>query len=110
MISVYLLLLFFGFYILYFTSKRMVAVPTLKFETWIKTHNSAATMGGLSLLLLSCFLFIYSLGLAAGILTYMVMLMTIGSLIILLAPLQLLTYPKICGVFLLALFIELFLI
>ena len=85
-------LAFAGFYFPYCTSERIHTPEGLGFEGWAATHPKISNNLGLTLLLLSCILCIVHWGLGAGILGFLILLMTIGSLIVLAAPLKLINH------------------
>ncbi|MHA7941679.1 hypothetical protein ACJOV8_001190 [Formosa sp. 3Alg 14/1] len=89
MISIAILLVIIGFYLLYTTSKKMDAPNLLGFENKLVQHQSASKIAGFILLILSCILTIKVFGLGAGIFLFLINLMTVASLIVLLAPLKL---------------------
>jgi len=75
-----------GFYALYNTSQR-AELRKDKISSWLQRHRTFSTIAGLSFLA-SSFLFLIAVqGLGAAILNGCVLLMTIGSLIIILSPL-----------------------
>ncbi|HET8736331.1 MAG TPA: hypothetical protein VFM69_07015 [Pricia sp.] len=82
-------LAFAGFYFQYCTSERIQTPEGLGFEGWAATHAKISNSMGLALMLLSCILCIVNWGLGAGIFGFLILVMTIGSLILLAAPLKL---------------------
>ncbi|MDO3694966.1 hypothetical protein QVZ41_08940 [Wenyingzhuangia sp. chi5] len=108
MISILIILLFFTFYIFYVTTKRINIVSNLRFEKNIQAHPSLAKKIGLMLMLISFIISIDQLGFCVGILFNVIGFMTIGGLIVLLTPLQLITYKNICIAFVLCFLIEWF--
>ena len=108
MISILIIHLFFTFYIFYFTTKRIKIDSSLGFEKKIQTHPSPAKKIGLMLLITSFIISINQLGFCVGILFNIIGFMTIGGLIILLTPLQLINYKNISMVFILFFLIEWF--
>ena len=95
MVTAISFLVFLGFYLLYSTSKKMTGVGVLGFETWVVDHCIASKYISLALLILSLGLSIWLWGVGSGVFTFFILLMTIASLIILLAPLRLLSYGSI---------------
>ncbi len=81
---------FSGFYLLYTASQKMVAVDNLGFEKWIGRHINFSKYSGLALLIVSLGLSCFHWGTGSGTFTFLIMLMTIASLIVLLAPLRIL--------------------
>lgn len=109
MLSMVIFLVFTGFYCLYASSNRTEFQGLLRFERPLKQQKAAARAFGSALLLISLALTISSEGVGAGIFSFMVLLMTLGSLIILLAPLQWLSYRTLLPAFSLIVLFELFL-
>lgn len=108
MISIGLLILYMAFYISYNTSQKTIKNPIFGFETWAYKNNKKAKLLGITLLFASCLLFGLSFGIGAGILFFFVTLMTFGSLIVILAPVNIMKPKPILTVFLIALFTEFF--
>ncbi|WP_375325193.1 hypothetical protein [Flagellimonas sp. GZD32] len=100
------LLTFISFYLLYSTSKKMSAVGNLGFEPSIAEHRKTAIYIGLALMILSLGLSCYHWGFGSGTFTFFILLMTISSLVILLAPLQLLNYRFLGTLFLCSILFE----
>ncbi|MBT1704751.1 hypothetical protein [Chryseosolibacter indicus] len=75
-----------GFYCLYNRSAKAV-LPKDCVSAWLQNHALSALLLGITELVLSFWLLKLSIGLAAGVLTGAVALMTIGSLIVILFPL-----------------------
>jgi len=89
MISFTILLVIIGFYLLYTTSKKMDAPRLFGFENQLLQNKAVSKIIGLLLLILSCVLTVIVFGLGAGIFLFFINLMTVASLIVLLAPLKL---------------------
>ncbi len=70
----------------------MSAVGNLGFEQSINHHKKSSTYVGLALMFLSLGLSCFYWGIGAGTFTFFIILMTVASLVILLAPLRLLNY------------------
>ncbi|SFW26267.1 hypothetical protein SAMN02927921_00806 [Sinomicrobium oceani] len=83
---------FLGFYALYNTSRRAVLSKSLGIERWMQAHRAQSKTAGLLLLVLGMVLSVIYYGLGAGIFAFVVILMTIGSLIVLIAPLRFVRY------------------
>jgi hypothetical protein len=81
------LLIFFGFYGLYNTSKKAVLNNT-KLDLWLQKHRKFSKLTGVVLLLAAHVLSCLHYGTAAGIFMALIILMTIASVIILLFPLM----------------------
>jgi hypothetical protein len=91
-----------GFYSLYAASVRTVAANRM-----IHRRTVAQAMG-LGLMLIALALAISTEGLGAGIFTFFIILMTLGSLIILLAPLNWLDYRSVGPAFSLMVICEIY--
>ncbi|MGY5356145.1 hypothetical protein [Wenyingzhuangia sp. IMCC45467] len=108
MISLLLIIIFFTFYTFYATTERIKVSSSLGIEKKLQNHKIKAKTIGIVLFISSFILAIYKLGFAVGILFNVIGFMTLGGLIILLAPLQLINYKNICIISLIFLLIELF--
>ncbi|MGS2760706.1 hypothetical protein [Sinomicrobium sp. M5D2P9] len=97
---------FFGFYALYNTSKRAILSHSLKIERWMQAHGKESKAGGLSLLFVALVLSVLHYGTAAGIFAFFVILMTLGSLIVIVAPLRFLRYQALILILLLSITFE----
>lgn len=100
------LLTFMAFYLLYSTSKKMSAVGSLGFEQSINEHKKTSTYIGLALMIFSLGLSCFYWGLGSGTFTFFIILMTVASLVILLAPLRLLNYRFLGVLFLCSILFE----
>ncbi|NIJ45616.1 hypothetical protein FHR24_002084 [Wenyingzhuangia heitensis] len=95
MISILLIILFFGFYLLYTITNRIKVHTTLGFETKLQKNIKLTKYIAMLLLVVSTVLAIYLFGLGVGVLFICLGLMTLGGFIIMLAPLQLITYKNL---------------
>ncbi|ULC59006.1 hypothetical protein MBM09_13955 [Flaviramulus sp. BrNp1-15] len=95
MISIALLILFLSFYIFYNTSKKVKIQSVFGVENWFQKHIKPSKFIALILLVLALILFINHFGIGVGTLLYFIALMTIGSLVILLYPLNLINYKSL---------------
>lgn len=73
----------------------MAGVGVMGFEKWIVDHHSESQYVGLALLIISLGLSIWLWGLGSGVFTFFILLMTVASLVVLLAPLRLLSYKSV---------------
>ncbi|MEC7263131.1 MAG: hypothetical protein VXW38_05285 [Bacteroidota bacterium] len=103
------LLIFIAFYLLYSTSKKMAALDSFGVETWLGEHTKASKYTALALLTLSLGLSCFYWGMGSGAFTFFIIIMTVASLIILLAPLRLLTYTSLACALVLSLLFEIIL-
>lgn len=106
MVTVISLLTFIAFYLLYGTSKKMAAVGELGLEKWTGEHRKASRYASLALMILSLGLSCFYWGLGSGTFAFFILLMTVASLVILLAPLRLLNYPFLGILFLCSILFE----
>ncbi|MEH0157432.1 hypothetical protein V6R21_25185 [Limibacter armeniacum] len=95
-----------GFYFCYHTSKRATPPRTLLLEQWIHDSPKEGNIIGVTCLILSTALSIYSLGWFAGILSFTVMLMTFGSLIVVLSPIKVIGYKSVAALIALSFILE----
>lgn len=109
MVTIISLLTFFAFYLLYGTSKKTVSAGNLDFERWTGANKKASQYASLALMILSLGLSCFYWGIGSGTFTYFILLMTIASLVILLAPLRLLNYRLLGILFLCAVLFEILL-
>ena len=102
-----LLLVFVGFFILYQNSKRTTIDVEMKFIRWFQYQRINAKGVGNSLLTLAAAFSGLNNGLIAGSLIFVIQLMTIGSLIIILSPLRMLNYKFVFSLMTISFIIEL---
>ena len=91
MTTMCILLLLAGFSLCYSTSKKMQPAPILGFEPILGPNPILKTGLGLTFLGLALGCTLINFGVTTGIFVYLVFLMTVASLVILLAPLKLLS-------------------
>lgn len=75
-----------GFYALYNTSKKAVLQKD-RVSVWLQANRGVSKSLGIFCLLISFVLLVIEQGIGTGILTGFILLMTVGSLIIILSPL-----------------------
>ncbi|SDQ52372.1 hypothetical protein [Flagellimonas zhangzhouensis] len=92
MVTFISLLTFLAFYLSYGTSKKMAAVGNLGLEKWSGEHKKPSQLASLALMIFSLGLSCFFWGVGSGTFTFFILLMTVASLVILLAPLRLLNY------------------
>ena len=92
------LLTFIAFYLFYGTSKKMASVGELGIMKWTGENRKIAQIAGLALMVFSLGLSCFYWGLGSGTFTFFILLMTVASLVVLLAPLRLLNY-RLLGIF-----------
>ena len=105
MVTIISLLTFIAFYLLYSTSK-MAATGNLGFEQTIRAYRKTAKYISLALMIFSLGLSCFYWGLGSGTFTFFILLMTVTSLVILLAPLRLLNYGFLGTLFLCSILFE----
>lgn len=88
MIAITSLILFFSFYTFYYTSKRAVLSYHLSFEKWMQKNQKQTKALGCLLLFTAYILWVLTTALGAGTLIFFIEIMTLGSLIIILKPLE----------------------
>ena len=88
MVSLSVILALIGFYMLYSTSKRAKLILQYDFQKWITENQKSGKIIGLSLIIVSLLISILSLGFGSGIFSFLVILMTMGSLVVLISPLR----------------------
>lgn len=77
-----------GFYMLYSGSKRAKLVLQYDFQKWLTENPKIGKFAGLVLLFISLITSVLSLGIGSGIFSFLVILMTMASLIVLISPLR----------------------
>ena len=84
------LIVFVAFYLLYYRSNKMPSPTGLHLEQWAGGHRRLCGYCGVALLLLALGLSCRYWGWGSGSFTFVIILMTLASLIVLLAPMGLL--------------------
>ncbi len=106
--SIVCILVFFGFYFLYSTSKKTTLRPVLNFEKWIDMSLKSTQVIAISLLFVAYLLSIYLDGMGSGTLLFFIVLMTIGSLIIVLVPLKIINNKALLSFFIIVTLFEIY--
>jgi hypothetical protein len=88
MVSLSIILALVGFYMLYSTSKRAKLILQYNFQKWITKNPKKGKTIGLSLLIFSLLINILSVGFGSGIFSFLVIIMTMGSLVVLISPIR----------------------
>lgn len=99
MATLSILLALLGFYFFYLTSEKSTRGNALKIEHWIQRNPTPARCIGVMLMATALSVSIDAFGVGAGILTFSIVLMMLGSLVIVLAPLNMPGYRVISIVF-----------
>lgn len=106
MITVASLIVFLAFYTLYYTSKRAVLSYDLGFEKWMKNNPKQTKIAGVLLLTMAYTMWLLTQSLCCGTLMFFIQLMTVGSLIIILAPLKKVNSKALIGVLIIIAILE----
>ncbi|MGS2741186.1 hypothetical protein [Sinomicrobium sp. M5D2P17] len=106
MTSLVVAITFLGFYALYNTSKRAMLSRSLKIEKWMQVHGRESKAVGLSLLFIALVLSVFHYGIGAGIFAFFVILMTLGSLIVIVTPLRFMRYQALILILVLSITFE----
>lgn len=101
MITIAICTLVLAFYTLYYTSKKAPLTHNHSIEKWMKNNPSQTKITGVVLLILAYILWISATALGVGTFAFLVALMTIGSLIVILKPLEHITFKNVAILFLL---------
>lgn len=108
MITIASLIVFLAFYTLYYTSKRAVLSYDFGFEKWMKRNPKQTKITGLALLVTAYIIWLFTQSFGCGTLMFFIQLMTIGSLIIILAPLKKVNSKAILAIVILIALLELY--
>jgi hypothetical protein len=106
MITVASLFVFSSFYTLYYTSKRALLSYDYRIEKWIQRNPRPTKIISAGLLLLAYVLWLFSTALGTATLLFLIQLMTIGSLIVILTPLKVISSKAIVVLFAMAELLE----
>ncbi len=106
MVTLIAFLTFSGFYTAYYTSVKAALAGNSALENAIRNNPVVSRRTGLALLLAALILSVAYNGLGAGTFEFFVLLMTAASLIVLLAPLRIVTLRSALVVFAVSLLVE----
>ena len=95
MISLISLSIFIAFYTIYNTSKKATLTNNLEVEKWIQQNPKLSKIVSISIFIITYAIFISIKSIGAASLIYCIQIMTIGSLVIILAPLKILNYKTV---------------
>lgn len=109
MISLVSLTVFFAFFVLYNTSKKATLSSNFQVERWIQQNPKPSRFIGLGILLIAYALLISIKAIGVSTLLFLIQIMTIGSLVVILAPLKIINYKLIVGILFFSTFIEIYL-
>lgn len=108
MISLISLSVFLAFNILYNTSKKATLSNNFKMERWIQEHPKPSRLIGLGILAIAYSFLISLKAIGASTLLFLIQIMTIGGLVVILAPLKIINYKFILGALFLSIFFEIY--
>ncbi|WP_417444691.1 DUF3325 family protein [Joostella sp.] len=109
MIALASILIFIGFYCLYSGSKK-ATLNTSVIDNWFQKENENLKFVGPILLIAALVISVLEKGFASGIFLWFIILMTIGSLIVILSPLKILNYKTVLASFIFIVIIENFIL
>lgn len=109
MISLVSLTVFFAFFVLYNTSKKATLSNNFQVERWIQQNPKPSRFIGLGFLLIAYALLISIKAIGVSTFLFLIQIMTIGSLVVILAPLKIINYKLIVGILFFSTFIEIYL-
>ncbi|UCS91677.1 hypothetical protein KZP23_13060 [Echinicola marina] len=107
MITLATILTFIGFFCFYNTSKRQQLSQSLGFERWLQQNSLRSKYLGGGLFILALLLCYVEAGFGAGVFSFFILLMTAGSLVVLLSPLRFVHYKILILIFVMCLIFEL---
>lgn len=108
MLSIAVLFVFLGFFAWYNTSRRVRFQSPSAVEKWLQNHRKYSKIMAFVCLSVAYFVLTTQHGWGGGVFVWLVLFMTLASLITILNPLQLLNYKHLSGVYLFLLIIEFF--
>ena len=98
-----------GFYMFYSTSKRAPLTHKFRFQKWLNNNVKISKYIATCIFLISLIFCIFFLGLGAGIFSFIVILMTVGSLVVLIMPLRFINLSTVLILTILSFGIEIYL-
>ncbi len=106
MITMNIFFVFLGSYLLYGTSQRAILHTKSVINTWITTHKKVSKIVGFACFVLGLIVSVFYFNVTAGILFWLFVVTSILGLIIILTPLQKITYKHSFILFVITLTIE----
>ncbi|UNY98373.1 hypothetical protein MQE36_14960 [Zhouia spongiae] len=106
MYTIVFLMAFIGFYTLYNASEKAVLEGSFVLSRWLRANIRMSKIMGLFFLSVSCAMLMWSSGIAAGAFIAIVIWMTVGSLIVILAPLKIFRANHLAFIFLITFVVE----
>lgn len=107
MITLIVCLTALGFMLAYYTSKR-AQIPRTPLADWSRKNGSKSNTMGVVFMILGLLGSIYQLGITSGIFSFLVILMTVGSLTVLVYPLHFIPKKVLVSIAILFLLIEIY--
>lgn len=95
MITLLISLVLIGFFSLYSSSSRAELTLQYSLQRWVHKNQKQGMYFGIFCMMLSIIVAIAALGTGAGIFAFLVVVMTIASLVILLSPLRVLRFSTL---------------
>ncbi|WP_461533639.1 hypothetical protein [Sinomicrobium sp.] len=109
MTTLIVIIAFMGFYAFYNASKRAVLSQSWWIAQWLQSHRPTSLALGWCMVLVGILLSVMHYGFGAGICAFVVVLMTVGSLIVIVSPLKFISYRAVVLIAILSFAIELIL-
>ncbi|KDN56658.1 hypothetical protein [Flavobacterium seoulense] len=109
MITLVSLIVFLAFFVLYNTSKKATLATNFQAERWIQQNPKPSRFIGLGLLLIAYILLLSIKAAGVSSFLFLIQIMTIGSLVVILAPLKIINYKLIIGIICISTFLEIYL-
>ncbi len=106
MITSTILLIFLGSFVFYNTSKKAQLSSKSVVETWLQSHRPYSKIIGSIFLISALLLSVNNFGLTSGIIFWLVILISVLSLIIIISPLQKVNYKHLGLIFIVVLILE----
>lgn len=106
MITLNIVLIFLGSFVLYNTSKKVVLQQNLPIEKWLQTHTQKSKIIGLTILVIALVVSILKFGTTSGITFWLIALISVLCLIITLYPTIKINYKYLAVLFIVLLIIE----
>jgi hypothetical protein len=107
MVTLIVVISLLGFFLLYNTSKKADLSRSFFIELWVQDNPKAGKLMGLLLISIALLISLFYFGIGSGIFLFFIILMTVASLVVLIAPLRYINYRIVSLIFLLSFLIEL---
>ncbi|MDT0646292.1 hypothetical protein RM545_06285 [Zunongwangia sp. F260] len=106
MLTLIISITFLGFFVLYHTSEKVQLSSSLFLEKWVRDHRLPSKYLGYGLIAIALILSIIFYGVGSGSFAGIVILMTVASTTVLLAPLGFLTFSTLTIIFMISILTE----